>query len=118
MESIEYNSVIRWRGIATAINNRQTACKVDNPWENIPIETMGFDHYYKYHLSENHKEYYRKGWRELKASQSKIDQPIPTFRECYNAHIRKARIVTACSVAVAAIVVTLFDYYKNPYSIR
>ncbi len=68
IEFIEYNGIIRSMQVIQGINKRRGHYfrpYIENHWAHLPLESMGFDHYYTKFLSSSHKEIYREQWRSL-----------------------------------------------------
>lgn len=68
VEFIEYNGLNRKNVISRAMNKqngRFFRSYMENPWEYIPVKTMGFNLFYNLFIPDWHKEHYRKYWRDL-----------------------------------------------------
>lgn len=66
MEHIEYNGLIRAQAIGQAINKEKRRLfkpYIEVPSPYLPLKIMGFNLYYRFFVSNKHKETHRRNWK-------------------------------------------------------
>lgn len=67
MEKIEFEGIVAVVGIEKEINSRLQEIWIDTKFSNIPKAIIGnrdFENYYKNHLADEHKAFYRRSWHK------------------------------------------------------
>jgi hypothetical protein len=70
MEFIEYKGMMRTNVVTRSLNKQNGRFfrpYIENPWESVLVENMDFNLYYGSYLPTEHKEFYRREWREWRA---------------------------------------------------
>lgn len=71
VEFLEYYGDLQCKTISHVINNEKGRIfrpYINSKYKFVPIESMGFNLFYRLLVEENHKEYYRNAWQKLNSA--------------------------------------------------